>query len=245
MSNREIDTRPDGRGHWPYGSRSRLEERLLSGPRAVRAEVQSALRIFTEFVRGSRKLQGLGPCVTVFGSARFDPDHRSYKLAEQVGERIARAGYTVITGGGPGIMEAANRGARNAGGRSVGCNIKLPMEQQPNAYLDTFVEFDHFFVRKVMLVKYSHGFVVMPGGYGTMDEVFETLVLIQTGKMKSFPIVTLGTDYWKHFREFIRHTMINEGTISPEDLDLVSPTDSPDEAVEIIIRESRRGRRAA
>jgi hypothetical protein len=163
----------------------------------VRAEVQSALRIFTEFVRGSRKLQGLGPCVTVFGSARFDPDHRYYKLAEQVGERIARAGYTLITGGGPGIMEAANRGARNAGGRSVGCNIKLPMEQQPNAYLDTFVEFDHFFVRKVMLVKYSHGFVVMPGGYGTMDEVFETLVLIQTGKMKSFPIVTLGTDYWK------------------------------------------------
>ena len=244
MSNREIEPRPDGRGHWPYGSRSRLEERLLSGPLAIRAEVQSAVRIFTEFVRGARKLQGLGPCVTVFGSARFGPDHRYYRLAEQVGERIARAGYTVITGGGPGIMEAANRGARNAGGRSVGCNIKLPMEQQPNPYLDTFVEFDHFFVRKVMLVKYSHGFIVMPGGYGTMDEVFETLTLIQTGKMKSFPIVTLGTEYWEHLREFIRHTMINEGTISPEDLDLVSLTDSPDEAVEIIVRESGRGRRA-
>ena len=183
-------------GHWPYASRSRAEERLLSGRRAGRSELQSALQIFAEFVRGFRRLQGLGPCVTVFGSARFDEQHRYYQLAEELGERIARAGYTVMTGGGPGIMEAANRGAQNGGGRSVGCNIKLPMEQHPNSYLDTFVEFDHFFVRKVMLVKYSRAFVVMPGGFGTLDEIFETATLIQTGKMRSFPIIALGTDYW-------------------------------------------------
>jgi uncharacterized protein (TIGR00730 family) len=239
------DRRSDGRGRWPYGSRSRVEEQLLSGRLPGGAEFRSAFRIFTEFLHGARKLKGLGPCVTVFGSSRFEEDHRYYKLAEQVGERIARAGYTVITGGGPGIMEAANRGARNAGGRSVGCNISLPEEQEPNLYLDTFVEFDHFFVRKVMLVKYSHGFVVMPGGFGTMDEVFETLTLIQTGKIPSFPIVALGRDYWGHLREFLRHTMIDEGTVSPEDLDLLTLTDSPDEAIEIIVRESRRGARAA
>jgi hypothetical protein len=221
-------------GHWPYASRSRAEERLLSGRRAGRSELQSALQIFAEFIRGFRRLQGLGPCVTVFGSARFDEEHRYYQLAEEIGERIARAGYTVMTGGGPGIMEAANRGAQKGGGRSVGCNIKLPMEQHPNPYLDTFVEFDHFFVRKVMLVKYSHAFVAMPGGFGTLDEIFETATLIQTGKMKSFPIVAMGTDYWEHLRTFIRQTMVEEATISPGDLDLVTVTDSPEEAIELI-----------
>jgi uncharacterized protein (TIGR00730 family) len=221
-------------GHWPEGTRSRDEERLLSGRRRHAVELQSALRIFGQFVSGFRKLRGLGPCVTVFGSARFDPDHRYYRLARDLGERIARAGYTVMTGGGPGIMEAANRGARDAGGRSVGCNIKLPHEQEPNRYLDTFVEFDHFFVRKVMLVKYSRGFVVMPGGFGTLDEIFETVTLIQTGKMKSFPIVALGSEYWEHLREFIRRTMVEEGTIDAADIDLVELTDSPEDAVEII-----------
>jgi uncharacterized protein (TIGR00730 family) len=221
-------------GHWPYASRSHAEERLLSGRRAGRSELQSALQIFGEFIHGFRKLRGLGPCVTVFGSARFGEEHRYYQLAKEIGERIARAGYTVMTGGGPGIMEAANRGAQNGGGRSVGCNIKLPEEQHPNSYLDTFVEFDHFFVRKVMLVKYSHAFVVMPGGFGTLDEIFETATLIQTGKMKSFPIIAVGTDYWEHLRTFIRQTMVEEATISPGDLDLVTLTDSPEEAVELI-----------
>jgi len=223
-------------GHWPHGSRSRAEERLLSGQRPGRSELRSALGILAEFLQGFRALRGLGACVTVFGSARFDEGHRYYQLAERLGERLARAGFTVVTGGGPGIMEAANRGARRGGGRSVGCNIKLPREQVPNPYLDTFVEFDHFFVRKVMLVKYSSAFVVMPGGFGTLDEIFETLTLIQTGKMKSFPIVALGNDYWQHLRTFISDAMVAESTIDPEDLDLVSLTDSPDEAVEMIRR---------
>ncbi len=221
-------------GRWPYASRSHVDELLLSGRRARRSELWSALGIFAEFVRGFRRLQGLGPCVTVFGSARFDEEHRYYQLAKEIGERIAKAGYTVMTGGGPGIMEAANRGAQNGGGRSIGCNIKLPEEQHPNSYLDTFVEFDHFFVRKVMLVKYSHAFVVMPGGFGTLDEIFETATLIQTGKMHSFPIIAVGSDYWKHLRTFILQTMVEEATISPGDLDLVTVTDSPEEAVELI-----------
>jgi uncharacterized protein (TIGR00730 family) len=154
---------------------------------------------------------------------------------------MARAGFAVMTGGGPGIMEAANRGAREAGGRSVGCNIKLPREQHPNPYLDTFVEFDHFFVRKVMLVKYSQAFVVLPGGFGTLDEIFETATLIQTRKMSSFPIVALGNEYWEHLRSFIRRTMIDEGTISREDLELVTLVDSPEQAVERIVRSVARG----
>jgi uncharacterized protein (TIGR00730 family) len=232
-------------GHWPYSSRSRAEERLLSGRRAGRSELQSALQIFAEFIRGFRRLQRLGPCVTVFGSARFHEEHRYYQLAEEIGERIARAGYTVMTGGGPGIMEAANRGAKRGQGRSVGCNIKLPMEQHPNPYLDTFVEFDHFFVRKVMLVKYSQAFVVMPGGFGTLDEIFETMTLIQTGKMKSFPIIAVGRDYWEHLRTFIRRAMLEEATISPPDLDLITLTDTPEEAIELIRGGSQNSRQVA
>ncbi|MDH3214350.1 MAG: TIGR00730 family Rossman fold protein [Myxococcales bacterium] len=223
-------------GHWPHGSRSRAEERLLSGRRPGRSELRSALAIFKECLYGFRTFRNLGPCVTVFGSARFGEDHRYYRAAQQVGRGLARAGFTVMTGGGPGVMEAANRGARQGGGHSVGCNIKLPREQVPNPYLDTFVEFDHFFVRKVMLVKYSCAFVVLPGGFGTLDEIFETMTLIQTGKMKSFPIVALGNDYWTHLRSFVNDTLIAAATIDPEDLDLVSLTDSPDEAVEIVRR---------
>ena len=234
MKNQSTLIATDEIGRWPNASRSRADELLLSGRRAGRAEVRSALKIFGEFLHGFRRLRGLGPCVTVFGSARFDEKHRYYRLAQEIGQRIARAGFTVMTGGGPGIMEAANRGAQSGGGRSIGCNITLPEEQYPNPYLDTFVEFDHFFVRKVMLVKYSHAFVVMPGGFGTLDEIFETVTLIQTGKMKSFPIVAVGSDYWRHLQTFVMQTMVGEATISPGDLDLVTVTDSPEEAIELI-----------
>ena len=228
-----------GRGGWPHGTRSEWERRFLEEAHNQRIEFESALRIFYEFLRGFRRLRRLGSCVTVFGSARFEEGHRYYRLAREMGRRIARAGYTVMTGGGPGIMEAANRGARDVGGHSAGCNIRLPRGQQPNPYLDRFVEFDHFFVRKVMLVRYSKAFVVMPGGFGTLDEVFETATLIQTGKIENFPIVAIGSDYWGHLAEFVQRAMIRNETIDPEDLELVSITDSLDEAMEIILRASR------
>ncbi len=223
-------------GHWPHGTRSRGEADLLIGVRPALSEIRSALHITRELLRGFLKMRGLGTCVTVFGSARFEEGHRHYREAEAVGEKLARAGYTVLTGGGPGLMEAANRGAQKAGGLSVGCNIKLPMEQRPNDYLDRFIEFDHFFVRKVMLVKYSCGFVVMPGGFGTLDEIFETATLIQTDKMSAFPIVALGDGYWQRLREFMRGTMVGEGTIRPEDLELLTLAGSAEEAVEAIWR---------
>ena len=231
---------PGRRGRWPYGTRGDWERRLLEHAKvSQRIEYESALRIFREFLRGFRRLRRIGPCVTVFGSARFEEDHRYYKLAREMGQRIAQAGYTVMTGGGPGIMEAANRGARDVGGHSAGCNIRLPEEQDPNPYLDRFVEFDHFFVRKVMLVRYSKAFVVMPWGFGTLDEIFETVTLIQTGKIENFPIVAIGSDYWGHLAEFAQHALVNNDTISPEDLDLVSITDSLDEAMEIILGAGR------
>ncbi len=169
------------------------ETRFLSGPQRHEVELLRALGIFFEFMRGFRKFQFLGPCVTVFGSARFAEDHPYYELAREVGRRLAEAGFTVITGGGPGVMEAANRGAKEAGGISIGCNISLPREQAHNPYLDAVVTFRYFFVRKVMLVKYSYAFVVLPGGFGTLDEAFETAILIQTEKIDSFPIVMLGS----------------------------------------------------
>jgi uncharacterized protein (TIGR00730 family) len=220
--------------YWLYESRRDDERGLLEGGRSRRAELASALRIFWEFLRGFRALHFVGPCVTVFGSARFGEDHPYYELARAVGRRLAREGFTVMTGGGPGIMEAANRGAREVGGTSVGCNIQLPREQRPNPYLDRFVEFEHFFVRKVMLVKYSCAFVVMPGGFGTLDEVFETITLMQTGKIDSFPIVPMGNAYWTSLQAFVRETMLAEGTISPTDLDLIHPTDSIEEAIAVI-----------
>jgi len=193
------------------------------------------LRIAREFVRGFRHLHFAGPCVTVFGSARFQQDHRWYAVARETGSRLAHAGFTVMTGGGPGIMEAANRGAKEAGGCSVGVNIVLPHEQRPNPYLDSWLEFRYFFVRKVMLVKYSYAFVVMPGGFGTMDELFETATLIQTGKIHGFPLVLMGTDYWGRLLDFLRHDMVGEATISPVDVDLITVTDDPHEAVTSIL----------
>ncbi len=206
------------------------EIRFLSGPRERRFEFFRALKIVREFVRGFRKLHFWGPCVSVFGSARFQDGHRYYELAEIVGAEIARMGFTVLTGGGPGIMEGANKGAKEVGGKSMGAVIELPFEQSVNDYCDDFVEFEYFFVRKVMLVKYSYGFVILPGGFGTMDEVFETLTLIQTGKIEDFPVILMGTDYWAHLLDFIDE-MVEAGTISEGDLDLLVVTDDPAEMV--------------
>ncbi|GAB4349764.1 MAG: hypothetical protein Kow0099_32980 [Candidatus Abyssubacteria bacterium] len=221
---------------WLLSFDDKDEKRFLAGSRNRPEELASAARIFLEFVRGIRALEAVGPCVTVFGSARFPEGHRYYELARQLGQRLGEARFTVMTGGGPGIMEAANRGAKEAGGFSIGCNIDLPHEQRLNPYLDRFVEFEHFFVRKVMLVKYSFAFVVMPGGFGTLDEVFETLTLIQTNKIESFPVVAMGNEYWDALKEFLRDTLIAEGTISPTDLGLLHLTDSVDVAMDIIRR---------
>jgi uncharacterized protein (TIGR00730 family) len=206
------------------------DEIFLEGPRSRFAEFITLLRVMRDFLRGFRTLHFVGPCVTVFGSARIQPGDPHYELARKMGAAIARLGFTVITGGGPGIMEAANRGAKEAGGRSVGCTIELPSEQPTNAYLDRCVRMHYFFARKTLLVKYSYAFVVMPGGAGTLDELFEALTLIQTGKIKNFPIVIMGTDYWKELLHFIA-TMAQRGMIAAEDLSLIYATDSVDEAV--------------
>ncbi len=205
---------------------------FLSGPRSRGSELWRAARIFVEFIRGFRGLHFVGPCVTVFGSARLTEGHRYYTMARQVGAEISQAGFTVMTGGGPGIMEAANRGARDAGGPSVGCTISLPNEQLDNLYLDRRVHFDHFFVRKVMLVKYSYGFIVLPGGFGTLDELFESATLIQTGIIHEFPVVLMGRDFWEPVLAALRSTLLPEGTVNPIDLDRIYLTDDPREAVE-------------
>lgn len=219
---------------WLAPVRDREEKKFLVGTRDHPEELASAGRVFLEFIRGFQALGSIGPCVTVFGSARFSEEHPYYKLGRQIGQKLAEEGFAVMTGGGPGIMEAANRGAKDAGGQSIGCNIELPQEQKLNPYLDHFVEFEHFFVRKVMLVKYSQAFVVMPGGFGTLDEIFETLTLMQTGKIESFPVVAMGGDFWSALRGFLRDTLVAEGTINASDLDLIQLTDSVDRAVEII-----------
>lgn len=210
---------------------SKLEDRaLLSGPNRRLRDLQLLYSVAKDFILGFRSLHFVGPCITVFGSARFDEKHRYYQLARDMGAAIAKMGFTVLTGGGPGIMEAANRGAKDAGGRSVGCNIRLPFEQSHNPYLDRWVTMEHFFVRKTLLIKYSYGFIIMPGGFGTMDEMFEALTLIQTRKLKSFPIVIMGSDFWPEMRQFMEH-MLKGATISAEDLDLIKWTDSVEEAV--------------
>jgi uncharacterized protein (TIGR00730 family) len=203
---------------------------LLSGPHSRRRELWLVLRALQDFIKGFRTLHFVGPCVTVFGSARFGESHPAYTLGREVGARIAAMGLTVMTGGGPGLMEAANRGARDAGGVSVGCNIELPNEQQPNRYLDRWVTCRHFFVRKVLLFKYSYAFIGLPGGLGTLDELFEALTLIQTRKIENFPIVLLGTDYWRPLQSMLAH-MAAAQTIAASDLDLLLVTDSVDEAM--------------
>jgi len=203
---------------------------LLSGPNPRSRDFRLLMGVVNDFLSGFRTLHFVGPCVTVFGSARYSEDHPYYIKAREIGAAISRMGFTVLTGGGPGIMEAANRGAKDMGGRSVGCNIILPFEQKPNPYLDRWVNFRYFFVRKTLMLKYSYGFVIMPGGFGTMDEMFEALTLIQTRKIRNFPIVVMGGDYWQAMRDFL-DKMIASGTISPGDLSLMKFTESIDEAI--------------
>lgn len=210
---------------------SHLEDRtLLQGPNRRLMELKLLFTVMADFMRGLRGLHFVGPCITVFGSARFEEDHPHYIKAREVGAAITRIGFTVMTGGGPGIMEAANRGAKDAGGRSVGCNIELPFEQSHNPYLDRWVTMKYFFVRKVLLMKYSYGFVIMPGGFGTLDEMFEALTLIQTKKVRNFPVVVMGSAFWGELQNLV-NSMVTNGTISPEDLDLICWTDSVEEAI--------------
>lgn len=212
-------------------AKAKKEERyFLEGPQPRQTELRFIFKILWEFIKGFRALHFVGPCVTVFGSARFKEDHPYYEQARAVGQALTGLGFTVMTGGGPGIMEAANRGAKEADGISVGCNIQLPFEQKPNAYLDRWVTIRYFFVRKVMLMKYSYAFVVMPGGIGTMDELFEALTLIQTKMVRDFPVVLMGKEYWSPMMELLNE-MVREKTISPPDLDLLILTDSIDEAM--------------
>ncbi|MFN5865602.1 MAG: TIGR00730 family Rossman fold protein [Candidatus Kapaibacterium sp.] len=206
------------------------ERQALEGPHTRWEEAKFLWRVVTEFLRAFRRLHFVGPCVTVFGSARFPETHEYYALTKEVGAKLAGLGFTVMTGGGPGLMEAANRGAKEAGGRSVGCNIVLPMEQDPNPFLDLCIHFHYFFVRKVLLFKYSYAFVAMPGGLGTLDELFEAGTLIQTGKIEQFPIVLMGTSYWKDVQELFG-VMAREGAISEQDKSLILVTDSVDEAM--------------
>src|SRR4026209_2453938 len=206
-------------------SPSLADEILLEEPRSRIREFITLVRVMRDFIRGFRVLHFVGPCVTVFGSARIKSDSPYYELARKMGAAIAQLGFTVMTGGGSGLMEAANRGAKDAGGRSVGINIQLPFEQKPNRYLDTCVEMRYFFTRKTLLIKYSYAFVVMPGGLGTMDELFEALTLIQTGKIDNFPIVIMGTDYWEELSLMIQKAA-RFGTMGPKDLDLIYATDS-------------------
>jgi uncharacterized protein (TIGR00730 family) len=211
----------------------RTDEVMLEGPHSRLDEFFTLFRVMADFLRGFRVLHFVGPCVTVFGSARIKAGSRYYTLAREMGAGIARLGFTVMTGGGPGIMEAANRGAKEVGGCSVGCNIALPFEQTPNEYLDRCVTLEYFFVRKTLLIKYSYAFVAMPGGTGTLDELFEALTLIQTGKIESFPIVVMGTDYWRELTALLGK-MAQQGMIGPADIDLVYVTDSVEAALEHI-----------
>lgn len=219
---------------WGRGEGASREQQFLEGPHSRSYEFQRALRIFRELVHGFRTLHFVGPCVTVFGSARTPESDRHYAAARAVGAGLASMGFTTMTGGGPGIMEAANRGAHENGGRSIGCNIELPHEQKPNPYLDRFVTFRHFYVRKVMLVKYSYAFVAMPGGFGTLDELFETATLVQTKKMESFPLIMVGRDYWEPLFRFLRERMLAERMIDPEDLALLQLVDTADEALALL-----------
>lgn len=202
----------------------------LEGPKSRSYELAFAIRVFLQFIKGFRTLHFAGPCITVFGSARYKEDHPLYKTAMDFGKSISSLGFTVMTGGGPGIMEGANRGAYENGGNSVGCNIQLPFEQLPNKYMHTSIIFEHFFVRKVLLTKYSYAFIIMPGGFGTMDEFFETITLIQTKTVTNFPIVLYGKEYYKPLIDLIEG-MATKGTISKEDLSLVLITDDVDEAM--------------
>jgi uncharacterized protein (TIGR00730 family) len=218
----------------PVGSPVKNERDFLMLTRTPEHEESRLHHIFEEFMRGFSALYGLGPAVTVFGSARFNEGHPYYQKGVEVGSELAKAGFAVITGGGPGLMEAVNRGAHEAGGISIGCNITLPMEQDPNPYVDESIDFHYFFIRKVMLVKYSCAFIIMPGGLGTLDEMFEAATLIQTGKMGPFPIICVGKDFWKDLTKML-HNLVGAGAIGQEEMSFLQYTDSPEEAVKLVV----------
>lgn len=232
----EQGPRGDATAGWGLGPSTPEVTRFLQGPQPRGFELARAIRIFWELITGFRKLHFIGPCVSVFGSARFKEDHAYYRLGRHVGGLLARAGFTVMTGGGPGLMEAVNRGAKEAGGRSVGCNIELPVEQQPNPYLDRWITFKHFYVRKLMLVKYSYAFIALPGGFGTLDEIFEVATLIQTRKIDEFPLVLIGKSYWQPLVDFLVSRMVPEATIDPIDTERMLVTDSAEEAVQFAVQ---------
>jgi len=235
VSPSELVPSPAERGaEWGKTPPRSEEHAFLAGPRNRPLELLWVLRTARDFLRCFRQLHFVGPCVTVFGSARFPEGHPAYALARRMGAALSQAGFTVMTGGGPGLMEAANRGAKEAGGASVGCNITLPVEQKPNAYLDRWVETRSFFVRKVVLAKYSYAFVAAPGGLGTLDEIFEVAVLVQTGKMRDFPLVLLGVDHWRPLLDFLRERLVPAGTIDAGDVERFRLTDSPEEAAEYV-----------
>jgi uncharacterized protein (TIGR00730 family) len=205
----------------------------LDGPKPRMNELWFSWDVFKQFIKGMRALHFMGPCITVFGSARFKEGHAHYEAAREFGKRIAETGFVTMTGGGPGVMEAANRGAFENGGKSVGVNIKLPFEQFPNPYVHQSITLNYFFVRKVLLVKYSYAFIIMPGGWGTMDELYETLTLIQTEVINTFPVVIYGKEYYQPMVDYF-DVMLKAGTISPDDLKLILFTDDMDEAMEHI-----------
>jgi hypothetical protein len=226
------------------GRRPTEDEKLLAGreperPAFLETDTWRVLRILSEFVEGFEALAEVGPAVAVFGSARTKRHDPGYELARRIGAELAKAGFAVITGGGPGMMEAANRGAHEAGGLSIGCNVELPHEQHLNPYVDLSVEFHYFFARKTMFVKYSDAFVIMPGGFGTLDELFESLTLIQTGKIRHFPVVLVGHAYWDGLLEWMREVQLPARAISQADLDLISVTDDPEEVVRLVTTYAR------
>ena len=232
-----LTVRPE-KDHRATRRAARTQDELLlerpGRPEFLDTDPWRALRILSEFVEGFDALAAVGPAVTVFGSARTKPEHRYYAMARELGRLLATQGYAVITGGGPGLMEAANRGCQEGGGLSVGCNIELPMEQGLNAYCDLGVEFRYFFARKTMFVKYADAFVIFPGGYGTLDALFEAVTLIQTRKVVNFPVILMGSEYWAGLLDWIKGTLVTQATISPGDVDLLRITDDPAEAAQII-----------
>ena len=237
----------DSGAHWaepfPNHHRQTEDERLLESVEELETIGRDAWRIFRimgEFVEGFEEMTKVGPAVSIFGSARVQPDHPQYQLCVETARLIGESGFAIITGGGPGIMEAANRGAREAGARSVGCNIELPFEQHMNPYVDVSIDFRYFFVRKTMFVKYAQAFVIFPGGFGTMDELFESLTLIQTGKVRHFPVVLMGKEYWGGLVAWLRDRMAVEGKIAPTDLDLLFVTDDPVEARDHVVQRFER-----
>jgi uncharacterized protein (TIGR00730 family) len=242
----EDDAKPDHRRagrltlpHEPGVAARTADQGLLTRPGApefTHTDSWRVLRIQGEFVEGFDALGGVGPAVSVFGSARVNPRHHTYRAARKLGRALAERGMAVITGGGPGVMEAANRGAREGGGLSIGLNIELPFEQHLNPYVDLGIEFRYFFVRKTMFVKYAEGFVIFPGGFGTLDELFEAVTLVQTGKIRRFPVVLFDSAHWRGLLDWLRAGTLSEGMISPEDLDLVTITDDVDEAADIVRR---------